>query len=864
MATPGKYEKPHRLAGANVPIPLHAPTHAMEAQLTCPSRAVWTIEPVADAPDFVTLRTGPNQYLTMETLGRHPLALLPLPGSAVHTAQYWRSQAPHPTLRTYHWKIVKHGNFFRILNRGRTPAESGKYSLNVEAGPLTVSEVPADYATALWTLTDYQDRGPAKWIENRRHASVYMKSDQGRPIANSVAGYRGWKVEPVDGGFVRLRSGDNYLHMEQGPIALGCVPRSYWTSHWKLGKVDGGFVRIRNRFRKDLYLNIENSPLTATEVPARYMTSHWKVTNAPPVQLFKETLVVPKSRLGAYYTELQFKTAADQYLRMGENGVAGGDSANDDDLRRWLFVPRGDGTYWIFNKGSREGTGQALALPDGGRSFGRWDFIDEPRQQFEIKTRGSDDKITLLSKLNGDALTTSWNGAADAWAFDKNKDEQVLNRIRGDAVKCTDPLIAYLFWNVSNPTVRAYVEGICGHVIPSPTAIKIKKFVFVNNNKNAKVIPVVHRHGCGGEVWRRGLAQCWWKEMTATGETAEFEVSNYLENADAIWGVITQSVVAIVVIGTTFVTGGTASGPMTGLIQVVHAASIGVPAAVLSTAIGGGPVREIGGASGHAVGQALVGAIPVTGDIVAFAWVVGQIGGSTAPAAVMSVDPRSVTGQFGLTKELAIEIDDHAGKHMLAVKGEQYQELTKDWYLEDAATGVAYDRMFFSEGTAIMISSVPDGPIPKHQYRIEAKHSGNSWAVKGAGRGEGTEILESDTAAYADQDNMEFELENTPEGVGLFYIKAIHSGKYLSLGERDDLRQRSHGQAGTSKHRGEALDIFKFALEDAGDGYVYIRVADSGGYIYADDTAPKGAVKLKFSGAKFDREQYKFKFVQVD
>ncbi|CAN0593424.1 unnamed protein product, partial [Laminaria digitata] len=130
-----------------------------------------------------------------------------------------------------------------------------------------------------------------------------------------------------------------------------------------------------------------------------------------------------------------------------------------------------------------------------------------------------------------------------------------------------------------------------------------------------------------------------------------------------------------------------------------------------------------------------------------------------------------------------------------------------------------------------MISSVPDGPTPKHQYRIEAKHSGNSWAVKGAGRGEGSEILESDTADYVAQDHMEFKLENTPEGVGLFYIKAMHSGKYLSLGENDDLRQRSHGQAGTSKHRGEALDIFKFALEDAGDGYVYIRVADSGGYI---------------------------------
>lgn len=122
-------------------------------------------------------------------------------------------------------------------------------------------------------------------IKNRFRKNTFITVQNGRPGSGQVTGdHRSfvWTFEPIAGGFVRIRAHDGrYLHVENGPLALGAVPDSFWTSHWKLEPL-GSFVRIRNRFRKDQYLNLEKQPLESSAVPAGFWTSHWVVSDVAP------------------------------------------------------------------------------------------------------------------------------------------------------------------------------------------------------------------------------------------------------------------------------------------------------------------------------------------------------------------------------------------------------------------------------------------------------------------------------------------------------------------------------------------------------------------------------------------------------
>jgi len=106
-------------------------------------------------------------------------------------------------------------------------------------------------------------------------------------------------------------------------------------------------------------------------------------------------------------------------------------------------------------------------------------------------------------------------------------------------------------------------------------------------------------------------------------------------------------------------------------------------------------------------------------------------------------------------------------------------------------------------------------------YYIKARHSGKYISVKNAGKENGTILWQWDYHGNAQQ---QFELKSA--GDGYFFIKAMHSGKYVSV-------KNAGKENGTIlwqwDYHGNAQQ--QFAFEPASDGYYYIKARHSGKYL---------------------------------
>jgi len=260
---------------------------------------------------------------------------------------------------------------------------------------------------------------------------------------------------------------------------------------------------------------------------------------------------------GVYY-KLQFRTSANQNLCIWGNGEAGGSEKGtyDEGYDKWLFVPTGNpDEYWIFNKAARGGFGQTLALPESKKNFGQWDFTaNDKRQRFRLVSEG--DFVKLYNVFNNEVLSTRWNLPAFTWADTPGDEKQQLRLVEAEPIPRDDVLLSYLFWNFNNETIRDYILNKCKR-LPGPQALAIKELVFINGSSK-KIVPAIHKFGCGGVPWRNGLAQCWYADLQP-GAKDRMVVDSYLENSDAIWSVITTATVAVVSVVATVASVGAAA-----------------------------------------------------------------------------------------------------------------------------------------------------------------------------------------------------------------------------------------------------------------------------------------------------------------
>lgn len=135
---------------------------------------------------------------------------------------------------------------------------------------------------------------------------------------------------------------------------------------------------------------------------------------------------------------IEFKTASDQHLAIHPvNGKAVGFSKTQDfdDFYKWHIVRKSENenSYWLFNKGAQNGSGELLTLPDGMTDFGQWKFTGEPRQTFELREREKD-YYTLICKSNRQALSTRWNAPAFTWDQNDTDDAQLVRFVPYESI----------------------------------------------------------------------------------------------------------------------------------------------------------------------------------------------------------------------------------------------------------------------------------------------------------------------------------------------------------------------------------------------------------------------------------------------
>lgn len=556
---------------------------------------------------------------------------------------------------------------------------------------------------------------------------------------------------------------------------------------------------------------------------------------------------------GKYY-RLRFKTAGDQYLRIGGNGVAGG-SRTMDQYSEWVFIPTGASSdeYWIFNKGARDGMGQALTLPSGKSNFGQWEFLDEQTQRFTMR-KEANGFFRLIVRSNGEAISTRWNDAAFTWAVNLNDNAQLFSLVEAGEVECDDVLSSYLFWNANNSHIEDYFLASCeakDKLMPGPQILAIKKLVFINNNVSRSIRPAIHRYGCAGAVWRGSLAECW-AETIAPGQKEVVEVSHYLQNSRAIWGVIIQSTVVVVSVVATLASAGT-GGAFIGGGTSLQAGTLTTAGAIASAAAkndDSNTVPSVGATTGQVV---LSSALPLLGDLAALIWGSKDLGVDikTVTDGQNMYYPDKVLTHFGVTETLAPKIQNELGKYVFAVKGTNYKELMEDWHIHETTANMGYDRMFFSGGIAVFVVTNPDGPVPDQSYQISPKHSGQCLQTWNASKDDNIPIWQWDCL---DRTHFKFVLEDALDG--FYYIKSEDSGKYLTVANAS----KADGAPVQQKSREDQLH-FKFALEDAGDGYYYIKAAHSNQYLRIKDGNTALRAPLVQSPGTTLTDDYKFKFI---
>jgi hypothetical protein len=379
---------------------------------------------------------------------------------------------------------------------------------------------------------------------------------------------------------------------------------------------------------------------------------------------------------GKYY-RLQFKTSTKQYLRIGNNGVAGGSTDLTDDGRSdWLFIPTGEpNEYWIFSKGAQDDHGQALNFGDYAQWFGQWDFTGGDRQRFRLDAVGDYYRLVMKYKRLKDgeeAVSTRWNAEAFAWKVNPDDDAQLFRLVERDkAATPDDKLVSYLFWNTNNEAIQNYFYNPPLNWIPKPQELRINQIVFLN--RSAKIqTPAIHHFGCGGSPSRDWKLQCWSKELQPLGR-GSMNVDNYLRNAEAIWGLIGSGVLT------------TIAGVLT-----AGAASAVVAAAKAAT------WASVAGAAGLVALD--VGLIVI--DVYDF---------TNSTSALMESDEVNwintdwSLNKFGVDENVASAIYEELGRFSFAVKGESYKDLMQGWYVHETVSDKGLDKMFYGGGKAVFV-----------------------------------------------------------------------------------------------------------------------------------------------------------------
>lgn len=125
-----------------------------------------------------------------------------------------------------------------------------------------------------------------KWQKAGAGTDYYLQATgdrvtAGPSAAESVA--TGWILQPV-GDYYRLRSmaePTNYLHIENGPLAVGAAAPGWLSAQWKLEPAGNGF-RIANRWKPTLYLHIEEAEVTAGPIQPNWLSAQWTVGDRSP------------------------------------------------------------------------------------------------------------------------------------------------------------------------------------------------------------------------------------------------------------------------------------------------------------------------------------------------------------------------------------------------------------------------------------------------------------------------------------------------------------------------------------------------------------------------------------------------------
>lgn len=149
---------------------------------------------------------------------------------------------------------------------------------------------------------------------------------------------------------------------------------------------------------------------------------------------------------------------------------------------------------------------------------------------------------------------------------------------------------------------------------------------------------------------------------------------------------------------------------------------------------------------------------------------------------------------------------------------------------------------------------VPPAPSPMSEgtYFLKARHSGKYVSVKNAGQENGSILWQWDFHGKAQQ---QFEFKSA--GSGFFYIKAVHSGKYVSI---KDAGMENGTPVWQWDFHGKAQQ--QFALEPAEGNAYYIKARHSGKYLSIKD-AGKDNEAILWQWDFHGKAQQQFELVSV-
>ncbi|MBC6993353.1 RICIN domain-containing protein [Neolewinella lacunae] len=131
--------------------------------------------------------------------------------------------------------------------------------------------------------------------------------------------------------------------------------------------------------------------------------------------------------------------------------------------------------------------------------------------------------------------------------------------------------------------------------------------------------------------------------------------------------------------------------------------------------------------------------------------------------------------------------------------------------------------------------AAPDpSPVQEGVFFLKARHSGKFLSVKNAGQENGAPLWQWDFHGKAQQ-----QFEFTSAGDGYFFIKAVHSGKYLSV---KNAGQENGALLWQWDFHGKAQQ--QFALEPAEGNAYYIKARHSGKYLSIKDAGKENEAIL--------------------